>query len=103
MVDIDTFMAVTGPKNDIWLVKTVAVVLIPISLFFLANIYKPGPLLHAIIVGFTSSVGLASIDFYYTSNDVILWVYAIDGVLQVLFAISWLYIAIRLKGVNEQF
>lgn len=32
LIDIDSFMAVTGPKNDIWLVKTVSVVLLAIGI-----------------------------------------------------------------------
>jgi hypothetical protein len=88
-------MMVTGPKTDIWLVKTVGVVLIPIGLFFLANIYKPGELLHLITVGISSSIGLCLIDFYYTGKGVISWIYAVDGILQVLFALCWLLIALR--------
>jgi hypothetical protein len=33
----------------------------------MVNISTPGPPLHVIIVGITSSIGLAGIDFYYTA------------------------------------
>jgi hypothetical protein len=35
IVDIDSFMVVTGPKTDQWLVKTVSVLILAIAVFFL--------------------------------------------------------------------
>ena len=40
LVDIQSFMFITGPKTDVWLVRTVAVLLICISLFFLMSSKK---------------------------------------------------------------
>ncbi len=96
LLHIESFMMVTGPKTDIWLVKTVAVVLIPIGLLFLINCYSSGPLLHVLVVAISNSSGLAGIDFYYTANGTISWVYAVDGVLQVIFIICWIYLAKKL-------
>ena len=39
LVDIDSFMALTGPKNDIWLVKTVSVVLLAVAVCLLTHKY----------------------------------------------------------------
>jgi hypothetical protein len=100
LLDIESFMVVTGPKTDTWLVKTVAALLIPIALFFLLNVYRKGPFLHIAIVGVFSSLGLAGIDFYYTSNDTISWIYAVDGLLQVMFILCWLYLATKLPLLN---
>ena len=97
LLDIESFMLVTGPKTDIWLVKTVAVVLLPIALLFIVNIYKPSHPLHITVVGLTCSVGLAAIDFYYTANGTISWIYAVDGVLELVFFLCWIYIASRLN------
>jgi hypothetical protein len=96
LLHIESFMMVTGPKTDIWLVKTVAVVLIPIALLFLLNRYINGPLLHVLVVAISSSIGLASIDFYYTANDTISWIYAVDGIMQVVFIFCWIYVASKL-------
>lgn len=90
VTDIRSFMQVTGPKTDIWLVKTVAVVLIPVGLcFLLADRVKKDHWL-VIMIGITSSLGLAIIDFYYTASKTISRVYALDGALQVIFLLSWL-------------
>lgn len=40
LVDIKSFMEVTGPKTDVWLVKTVAVVLLPIAVCFLWGLFS---------------------------------------------------------------
>src|SRR5687768_12264116 len=82
LVDIESFMNITGPKTDIWLVKTVSVLLIPISLCFIVSALVKSHPLPVIIMGLTFSAGLASIDFYYTTNETIKWVYAADGVAQ---------------------
>src|SRR5688572_26133473 len=71
LLDIDSFMVVTGKKTDIWLVKTVSVLLVPICLcLVLGLLLKANPLL-VILVAMTTSIGLAAIDFYYSANNVI--------------------------------
>ena len=92
IVDIHSFMMITGPKTDIWLVKTVAAILIPIGLFLLLNIYRTGPLLHLLSIALLSAVALALIDFYYTAKGTISGIYLADGVLQVGFILCWIYI-----------
>ena len=99
LIDIDSFMLVTGPKSDIWLVKTVAVVLISVGLSLLASFKKFS--LTAVILGFTTALGLACIDFYYTSQQVIKWVYAIDGVIEIIFSIGWLIVLVRTANRNH--
>lgn len=94
LLDIESFMIVTGPKTDVWLVKTVSVVLAAVALSLLAhlNAYNPLP---AIILGFGCSAGLAAIDFYYSLRGTISVVYLWDGVLEVVFAFLWLYVFVR--------
>ena len=90
LVDIQSFMVITGPKTDVWLVRTVAVLLICISLFFLMSSKKseePRVTLTALVFSF----GLAYIDFYYTLNNTIRWVYALDGIVESMFGLLWLY------------
>lgn len=95
LVDIDSFIWVTGPKTDIWLVKTVAVVLVSIGLALLIAVRESQPSLSIKVLGLTNAAGLTVIDFYYTSNSTIKWVYAADGVLQVLIIISWIILIMK--------
>jgi len=90
LADIKSFMFITGPKTDIWLVKTVAVSLISISLFFLLSSTKREERAVSFIA-FVFSFGFAYIDFFYSLNKTIRWVYAIDGIVETLFGLLWLY------------
>src|SRR5688572_17864198 len=101
LIDIDSFMEITGPKTDIWLVKTVAVLLIVIGLSLIFAAYTFDTSWPVICLGLLCATGLTIIDFYYTSNGTIRWIYAIDGVIESLFIVNWIIIAFktRLKEV----
>ena len=103
LADIQSFMFITGPKTDVWLVRTVAVLLICISLFFLLSSKKseePRVTLTALVFSF----GLAYIDFYYTLTNTIRWVYALDGIVESMFGLLWLYFLFspRKGSISEQ-
>jgi predicted tellurium resistance membrane protein TerC len=101
LIDIDSFMAVTGPKHDIWLVKTVSVVLLAIAATLLSHLWVRTDPLPALLLGLLTSVGLAAIDFYYSGRGVISPVYALDGVAETLFALVWIYLLFRLKRLQN--
>lgn len=98
LVNIESFMLVTGPKEDIWLVKTVSVLLLPVSLVFAAAIFTKTPILIITLLSAGCAAGLAIIDFYYTGNGTISMVYQIDGYVQIFFLLAWVYILIQKKA-----
>jgi len=98
LFDIESFMQVTGPKTDIWLVKTVAVLLIPIAICLLSALFLETHPLPVILVGMTCAAGLAVIDFYYTSNETISRIYAWDGILELIFLAGWCYLLFKFRG-----
>lgn len=98
LIDIESFMAITGPKSDVWLVKTVSVLIIPISLCLLSYLITRSGFTQVAIVGITSAIGLGTIDFYYSLRDVISKVYLGDGFMQVLFLLMWAVVIILSKG-----
>lgn len=87
-----SFISFTGPKTDIWLVKTVAMLLLPYAVFcfWTALVQRPVP---QIISGciMLMCVALAGVEFYYYANGVISPVYEIDAFLQILFATWWAF------------
>jgi hypothetical protein len=95
LIDIESFMVVTGPKTDIWLVKTVSVVLVPIGVSLILPAFFPSTFWQPFVIGALSAVGLAMIDFYYSSNDIISDIYFWDGILQCLFLLCWIFLLIR--------
>jgi len=96
LVHIQSFMAVTGPKTDIWLVKTVGALLIPVGTCLLVFMLLPtSDKRPAIVLGSLSSVAFICIDFYYTLTDVISNVYLVDGFVQILLLSGWVYFATK--------
>jgi hypothetical protein len=71
LLDIDSFMSVTGPKTDIWLVKTVSVLLVAIALSLLSGLIDGSYKLPIAILGLSTSIAMAFIDFYYSITDTI--------------------------------
>ena len=94
LVDIDSFMAVTDPKTDVWLVKTVSAVLLALGLTLITYALVRSHTLPAIVLSGLTSAGLAIIDFYYSGRRVISPIHALDSVVEVLFALGWLYLLI---------
>ena len=92
LMDIDSFMAVTGPKTDIWLVKTVAALLVPIAISLLYPVFFESTFWQPFLLGCTTAIALAIIDFYYSANDVISNIYMWDGVAESVFAMVWMYL-----------
>src|SRR5688572_2332657 len=102
LTHIDSFIRVTGPKTDIWLVKTVAAILLSIATCFLYGPFVKQDHFLVIVVGITSSAALASIDFYYTGNNTINKIYQADGYLQVLFFLLWFYLLMHVKILKRR-
>lgn len=96
LVDLNSFMMVTGYKADVWLVKTVSVLLLALTVivFNVAFSAQPVPLSDssAIIAGTT---GLALVAFIYYFNGTIRWVYLVDAIIEMLFLTWWIVIFIR--------
>ena len=95
LLDIHSFMVVTGPKTDVWLVKTVSVLILCLSILFFSNLAVHSHPLPVVLTGMSASAGLAFIDFYYTLNETIRWVYAVDGGVEAGFFCLWAYLYFR--------
>jgi hypothetical protein len=96
ILDIESFMIVTGPKTDIWLVKTVGALLIPVSLTLASYLFIKTNLKPAAILGGLSAAVFITIDFYYPLTDVISNVYMLDGILQIGFLICWAIVLLKM-------
>ena len=92
IVHIESFMLVSGPKSDIWLVKTEGVTLMAIGVCLLTGVFAKGDYWPLAALALFTSIGLAYVDFYYALNDTIWDTYMADGVIQIIFATCWLII-----------
>jgi hypothetical protein len=90
LLHMPSFLVVTGPKTDLWLVRTVAILLTVISLTFLTAAYRKQyqPAIGVLALG--SAAGMAGVDLYYALNDRIWDTYLIDAAGEVLFLLAWI-------------
>ena len=104
LVHIESFMDVTGPKTDIWLVKTVGTLLIPISCCFLVHLFMRINHWPVVVLAAASCIGLACIDVYYVSKGVIDEIYLGDAAAEIILLIAWIIVIVRRKnyeGLNK--
>jgi hypothetical protein len=89
IVDIDSFQRVTGPKVDLWLVKTVGVLVIVIGASLLAAARERRYGAPVLVLAVGSALGLAGIDLVYALGGRISPIYLLDAAAEILLAVLW--------------
>jgi hypothetical protein len=85
-----SFEKVTGPKTDVWLVKTVGALVSVIGLLLLrAAVYREINM-STVIAGAGSAFALMMIDIVYVSNRVIRPVYLADAIVEMIVVTIWM-------------
>ena len=90
VLHMSSFLRVTGPKTDLWLVRTVGLILAVIgAALILAQVYAQ---VNAaiIVLAIGSALSLAVIEFVYVSRKVIPPIYLADAVIEVLIIGWWI-------------
>lgn len=91
LLHIQSFMDVTGEKTDVWLVKTVSLLLLPycfLLLYLTVNYKRNFIIVIAIMI---CCLGLAAVEGYYYFRKVIKWVYLVDAIIQMIFFGYWIH------------
>ena len=89
LVHIESFMLVTGPKTDVWLVKTVGILVLAIGIALLVAAARERVSLEVAILAIGTAAGLAAIDIVYATTDVIRDVYLLDAAAEALLILAW--------------
>lgn len=100
LIDIQSFMAVTGPKHEVWLVKTIGALLIPVAATLYSYLFINTDRRPAMILGLLIAVTFATIDIYYVLSEVIPIVYLADAAVEVIFLTGWIYLALTTRHTN---
>jgi hypothetical protein len=98
LVDIESFMLVTGPKTDIWLVKTFSGLVLALGLSFVLNSFMSGNT-STLITAALCAISLTIADTYYSLNGIISKIYLADGALELIF---FILITMRLAYVKSE-
>lgn len=89
IIHMDSFLKVTGPKTDLWLVKTIGALIIVISsgLIYagITNQFNP----PIILIAIASTVGFIVVELVYVFKHVISPIYAADAVAQFGLLVWW--------------
>jgi energy-converting hydrogenase Eha subunit E len=89
LVSIASFQFVTGPKTDLWLVKTVGVLIAVIGVGLLIAAYRRRTTLEIRLIAIGSALGLIAIDVGYVFLDVIPPIYLLDAVVELVLVVWW--------------
>jgi hypothetical protein len=89
LVDIWSFMAVTGPKTDLWLVRTVGVLVLCIGLSITFAAWNAQIGRETVLLALLSTFGLTAIDLVYVAAGVIHGIYLLDAIAEVLLILGW--------------
>jgi energy-converting hydrogenase Eha subunit E len=89
LVSIGTFQRVTGPKVDLWLVKTVGLLIsvVGVALILAARRGRIAPEVRFLAAG--SAAVLAAVDVVYALADRIWDVYLLDAVVEIGLVVLW--------------
>lgn len=89
LVSLRSFQAVTGPKMDTWLVKTVGVLVSAIGASLLASARRRPPSPEAAILGLGSALALAGVELHYRRKRRISPIYLADVAAEGLLLAGW--------------
>jgi hypothetical protein len=102
MADIESFMAVTGPKTDIWLVKTVGVLIIVIGITLLIARIRKHYNYEIVLLAMGIALGLAIIDIYYVFMGRISPIYLLDAVVELALLGMWIAGLVHMYAARRQ-
>jgi hypothetical protein len=90
LVHIRSFQWVTGKKTDVWLVKTVCLLLISVGAVTGRAAQKDRVTPEIAQLGITSAASLTAIDIFYVAKGRIRWVYLLDALGNLLLIGGWI-------------
>lgn len=98
------FTAVTGPKTDLWLVRTVGMLVMVIGAGLIAAALRKFVSLPLILIGAGAALGFVFVDVIYVTKNVISPIYLLDAAVEIILLVLWaalLYRAGRRETVGD--
>lgn len=90
IISIGTFQLVTGPKTDLWLVKTVGIILAVIGAVLIFAQVNAEINASIIFLAIGSALSLAIVEFVYVLKRVISAIYLLDAAIELILIAWWL-------------
>jgi len=89
LISISSFQAVTGPKTDVWLVKTVGLLVTVIALTLLSAALRRRTTAETRVLGGGAAAVLAGVDIIYSVSGVISEIYLADAAVELAIVAAW--------------
>lgn len=89
MVHIESFQKVTGPKADLWLVKTVGLLLVGIGAGLIVAALRQQFDPAIIVIAIASAAALVAVEIVYVLKHVIAPIYLADAAIELVFIFAW--------------
>ena len=93
IISMSTFLKITGPKTDLWLVKTVGLILAVIGIVLIVAWVNAEINASIAILAIGSALSLALVDVTYVAKRVISPIYLADAIAE-LILIGWWVVSI---------
>ena len=90
ILNMNTFLKVTGPKTDLWLVKTVGIILTIIGAVLSFGYVSAQINSSVVFLAIGSALSLAIVEFVYVVKRVISPIYLADAVIELAILAWWL-------------
>jgi hypothetical protein len=89
LLSMETFLAVTGPKTDLWLVRTVGLLVTVEGIVFLMAAWRNHVNASITTLAVGSAIALGWVDSYYSLTGVIWPVYLLDTFGEAALVLGW--------------
>jgi len=66
LTDIASFIWATGPKTDMWILKAVAALLVPVSMTLVLDAHIQTDARPAVVIGLLATIAIFSLDVIYS-------------------------------------
>lgn len=97
LIHMDSFLLVTGPKTDLWLVEAVGVLVLVIGLGLLTAGIQKQISFPIGVIAVTSALGLILIDTLNVWGGIISPIYLLDALAEFILLIAWIFYMFKTK------
>jgi hypothetical protein len=98
LVHMESFLAVTGQKTDLWLVQTVGALIAVVGAVLLLAAASGRVTWEVLALGAGTAAALGAVDVVFVARDVIPPVYLADAAVEAVLILWWAIVAVRGRG-----
>jgi hypothetical protein len=91
LIHMKSVLMVTGPKTDLWLVKTVGVLVTVIGMVLILAAFREKITQEIFMLAVGSAVVLAAIDTIYALKRTIAKIYLFDAIIECMLILGWIF------------